>query len=69
GNARLGGGGGRDVLTGGPGRNTYLAGAGNDTVRARNGRRETINCGKGRRDFAVVDRSDSVRGCERVRRR
>ncbi|MEX2103579.1 MAG: Ig-like domain-containing protein, partial [Gaiellaceae bacterium] len=69
GNDRLVGGGGRDVLTGGPGRNTYLAGAGNDTVRARNGRRERVNCGKGRRDRAVVDRRDRVRGCERVTRR
>ena len=68
GNDRLVGGGGRDVLTGGPGRNTYLAGAGNDTVRARNGRRELINCGKGR-DRAIVDRRDRVRGCERVTRR
>jgi hypothetical protein len=66
---RLLGGNGNDVLTGGPGRNTYLAGAGNDTVRARNGRRETINCGKGRRDVAHVDRRDRVRGCERVTRR
>jgi Tol biopolymer transport system component len=68
GNDRLVGGSGRDVLTGGPGRNTYLAGAGNDTIRARNGRRETINCGTGR-DLVIVDRSDRVRGCERVRRR
>ena len=66
---RLNGGPGKDVLTGGPGRNTYAAGAGNDTVRARNGRRETVNCGKGRRDRAVVDRRDRVRGCERVTRR
>jgi Tol biopolymer transport system component len=69
GNDRLFGGSGRDLLTGGPGRNAYFAGAGNDTVRARNGRREVINCGKGRRDLAVVDRRDRVRGCERVRRR
>lgn len=69
GNDRLVGGAGNDVLTGGPGRNVYLAGPGNDRVNARNRRRETINCGKGRRDVAVVDRSDRVRGCERVRRR
>jgi len=66
---RLNGGSGKDLLVGGPGRNAYAAGAGNDTVRARNGRAETINCGKGRRDLAVVDRRDRVRGCERVRRR
>jgi Tol biopolymer transport system component len=68
GNDRLLGGRGKDTLTGGPGRNTYLAGASNDTVRARNGRREVINCGKGR-DRAIVDRRDRVRGCERVTRR
>jgi Tol biopolymer transport system component len=69
GNDRLVGGSGRDVLIGGPGRNVYIAGAGNDTVRARNRVRELINCGKGRRDIARVDRRDRVRGCERVTRR
>lgn len=69
GSDRLNAGSGNDVLVGGPGRNAYSAGAGNDRVNARNGRRETIRCGKGRGDRAVVDRSDRVRGCEQVRRR
>jgi Ca2+-binding RTX toxin-like protein len=62
------GGRGGDRLTGGPGRNTYAGGAGGDVIVAANGRSETVKCGSGR-DRAVVDRSDTVTGCERVRRR
>jgi subtilisin-like proprotein convertase family protein len=62
------GGRGGDRLTGGPGRNTYAGGAGGDVIVAANGRSETVKCGSGR-DKAVVDRSDTVTGCERVRRR
>jgi Ca2+-binding RTX toxin-like protein len=69
GNDRLTGARGNDRLTGGAGKNAYSAGAGNDTVSARNGVRETISCGSGRRDKAKVDRRDRVRGCERVTRR
>ncbi len=68
GDDRLSGGKGNDVLKGGEGKNTYFAGPGDDKVRARNGRPETINCGKGRRDRARVDRSDTVVGCETVTR-
>lgn len=33
-------------------------------------RRDTISCGTGRSDIAIVDRRDRVaRNCERVRRR
>lgn len=63
---KLLGGAGNDNLTGGAGTNSYTAGAGNDVVKAANGRRETVNCGTGRRDKARVDKSDRVRGCERV---
>jgi subtilisin-like proprotein convertase family protein len=62
------GGRGGDRISGGPGRNTYAGGAGGDVVVAANGRAETVKCGSGR-DKATVDRSDTVRGCERVRRR
>jgi Ca2+-binding RTX toxin-like protein len=57
-----------DRINGGPGRNTYAGGAGGDVIVAANGRSETVKCGSGR-DKAVVDRSDTVTGCERVRRR
>lgn len=63
------GGRGNDRLNGGSGRNIYSAGAGNDIVSARNGARDRINCGPGRRDRATVDRRDRVSGCEIVRRR
>jgi hypothetical protein len=65
GNDALYGGGGADVLSGGPGRNLYEGGGGNDTIRAANGRAETVACGPGI-DTARVDRVDTVRGCERV---
>lgn len=48
--------------------NRYQGGAGTDTIDARNGRREIVDCGTGRRDLAIVDRNDRVRGCERVKR-
>ena len=65
---RLDGGNGNDRLTGGPDANTYKAGAGDDTVNASNRKRETIDCGSGRKDRASVDKADRVRGCERVSR-
>ena len=65
---RLDGGKGNDRLVGGPGKNAYLAGAGNDTVSARNGKRETVDCGRGRKDRATVDQADPTRGCEKVQR-
>jgi Ca2+-binding RTX toxin-like protein len=64
----LDGGNGKDKLTGGSGVNSYKGGAGNDVVKARNGRRETIDCGAGKKDKATVDKRDVVRRCEKVRR-
>jgi hypothetical protein len=55
-------------LSGGKDVNTYRGGAGNDSLNARNGKRETVDCGSGQKDSAVVDRSDVVRGCEKVKR-
>jgi uncharacterized delta-60 repeat protein len=66
---RLSGGAGNDKLAGGAGRNRYVGGAGNDTLNAVNGKRERVDCGAGRRDRARVDRSDRVKGCEKVTRR
>lgn len=63
GNDRLTGGSGRDVLIGGPGRNRYFAGPGADRIDARNGVRETVNCGAGR-DRVEADPVDRLRGCE-----
>jgi CSLREA domain-containing protein len=62
----LDGGGGDDRLAGGAGRNVYRGGAGKDTILARNGKRESIDCGAGK-DRATVDRADRVKGCETVR--
>jgi Ca2+-binding RTX toxin-like protein len=64
----LDGGAGNDKLNGRGGKNKYKAGAGRDTVSARNGIRETVDCGSGK-DSATVDRRDSVKGCEKVKRK
>jgi hypothetical protein len=48
--------------------NDTINGAGNDTIGARNGKRETVDCGAGKRDRATADRRDKVRGCEKVER-
>ena len=77
GNDKLSGGGGNDFLTGGKGNdrlnggtgvNSYKGGAGNDTINARNGKKETVVCGSGKKDTATVDKRDKVRGCEKVKR-
>jgi hypothetical protein len=64
----LRGGRGDDKMSGGPDVNRYRGGAGNDAIDARNRTRELVDCGRGRRDTARVDRRDRVRGCERIRR-
>lgn len=43
------------------------AGLQRDKIRARDGKRDTINCGPGR-DVVVADRKDKVHGCEIVHR-
>jgi Ca2+-binding RTX toxin-like protein len=67
GNDVLNGGAGNDVLEGGAGADRILGSTGNDTITARDGTRDTINCGPGR-DVASVDKFDRVTGCEVVRR-
>ena len=62
------GGKGNDKLTGGAGVNSYRGGAGDDSVNAKNGKRETIDCGSGKKDSVSVDRRDKVKGCEKVKR-
>ena len=60
GNDRLTGDEGNDRITTGPGRNVVSAGSGNDVVSARNGSRDRINCGSGRRDTVTADRVDRL---------
>jgi len=62
---RISGGAGRDELSGGTGPDRLSGGAGDDLLRAAEGRRDIVRCGRGH-DRAVVDRVDSVRGCETV---
>lgn len=69
GNDRLLGGSGNDRLLGGLGRDTLLGGAGNDRLESRDGVRDQVSCGAGKRDVAIVDRKDVVsRDCETIRR-
>jgi Ca2+-binding RTX toxin-like protein len=77
GDDRLYGDAGDDKLTGGNGNDTFVPGAGrdkvnsnggNDTISARDGTRDTIDCGAGK-DKVTADRVDSVASnCERVTR-
>jgi probable HAF family extracellular repeat protein len=68
GNDELYGGRGSDKLNGGPGVNSYSGGPGNDTINARNGKKETVDCGPGNKDVAVVDKQDKTKACEKVER-
>jgi Ca2+-binding RTX toxin-like protein len=65
---RLKGNAGADVVTGGTGNDRLSGGTGDDKLKARRGGRDVVRCGKGK-DKAAVDRRDTVRGCEKVRRR
>jgi Ca2+-binding RTX toxin-like protein len=56
---------GNDVVIGRKGRDRLWGGTGNDRIVANDGSPDRIDCGPGR-DAAIVDRHDSVRGCERV---
>jgi Ca2+-binding RTX toxin-like protein len=64
---RVHGSSGNDVLIGNSGRDSIWGGFGADLIYARDGERDTIDCGPGR-DRVVVDRGDRVRRCERVLR-
>jgi Ca2+-binding RTX toxin-like protein len=66
---KLSGGSGKDSLTGGSAKDSFSAGSGNDKVSARDGVKEAVNCGSGKKDRATVDKKDKVKGCERVKRR
>jgi peptidoglycan/xylan/chitin deacetylase (PgdA/CDA1 family) len=67
--------GGADKLLGGPGADRLLGGAaadrmaggaGNDRLLARDGAVDTVNCGSGSGDTAIVDGDDKVSNCEKV---
>jgi hypothetical protein len=64
----LDGGRGADRIDGGTGEDVLRARKGRDRVKAADGEADTVGCGGGRADRAVVDSLDVVRGCERVRR-
>ncbi len=62
---RIRGGAGNDRLDGGAGRDVVRGGPGKDRIEARDGKRDRVNCGRGR-DRAKVDSKDRVIDCERV---
>ena len=65
---RLNGGSGDDLLVGGPGADILMGGSGNDVIEAAgDGSRDTVNCGEGNADRAVVDPGDTVVWCETVK--
>ena len=75
GSDRLFGGTGRDLVRGGAGMDVLEGDAGADRLVAREDRsagekprKDSVDCGAGRRDRATIDRRDRVRRCERVRR-
>lgn len=64
---RLLGGPGADKLTGGPAADRLLGGPGDDRLLARDSSADTVICGAGASDLAVVDGGDRVSAsCERV---
>jgi len=68
GNDSLEGGRSADRINGGRGRDDIFGGSGADRISARDGARDTINCGSGT-DRLRADRRDRRRRCERVKLR
>ncbi len=64
GSNELDGGAGEDFVDGRKGRDQLRGGDSRDVVRARDGNRDVVDCGRST-DFAIVDRQDVVRNCER----
>jgi Ca2+-binding RTX toxin-like protein len=64
---RLDGGSGEDFLVGNAGIDILEGGDAPDLVQARDGRADVVACGE-EGDLAIVDRRDTVRGCETVDR-
>ena len=58
------------TVTGGGGADVIEGGKDDDTIHARDGERDAIACGTGKRDRVTADRRDRVAGdCESVNRR
>ena len=55
-----------DILSGGDAADTLDGRDGNDRIDARGGGADTVICGPGAADVAIVDETDSVTGCEQV---
>jgi len=68
GDDRLRGSAGEDCLDGGPGRDVLIGEWADDRIDARDGAPDTVDCGLSNGDVAIVDRFDTVRGCETVRK-
>jgi Ca2+-binding RTX toxin-like protein len=64
---RLLGGPGADRIDGGAGSDRVAAGPGNDRVISRGAARDTIDCGPGPRDVAIVDPLDNTSHCEQIK--
>jgi len=61
------GGKGDDMIDPGPEKDDVNAGKGDDMIFARDGAKDTINCGSGKKDFAQVDAKEKkIRGCETI---
>jgi hypothetical protein len=63
---RLFGESGKDRIIGRGGNNFVDGGDGNDSIDVRNGVRDRVICGRGRRDRVRADRVDRLNGCEIV---
>jgi hypothetical protein len=60
------GGRGPDRISGGPGRDRLRGQGGADRIDANDGKRDRVDCGVGKGDFARVDERDRVRRCENL---
>jgi len=60
---------GKDRIVGSTGRDVVSGGSGSDRIDVRDGKRDRVNCGRGR-DTVIADSKDRVSdNCERVVRR
>jgi Ca2+-binding RTX toxin-like protein len=66
GNDRLAGDVGNDSIVGGAGEDAIFGDLGSDTIDARDGVHDSIDCGYGEADEALVDAVDMTTNCERV---
>ncbi len=55
---------GNDRITGGKGRDRIKGGSGRDRIYAKDGKRDTIDCGRGRDTVVTRDKADRLKRCE-----